>query len=494
MVRYLLQVPSGGDTDGAVISRFYTTGTISYCDVIYNQANGGELTLTGFTGAGATLFTTGAAITAINGLLLEVSVELQVSGGNITYQLAALKAGGTTYYATGSGTLTSASMGLPFVIYMNNSGSLTSTAFGHVQVYSTYSSLLNDAAALAAHAGETAAARINRLGTEQGISTNVIDAGASDTTILMGPQLPEKLITLLQECEDADRGLIYEPRGSFGIEYRTRASLYSQTPAYSLSYPGGQVAQPLAPTEDDQLTRNDVTVSRTSGSSFEDTLTSGPLSIQDPPNGVGQYSFSLTANVLDDGLLPDLASWILWVGTQSDLRYPTIAVDLFRSEMLYEFNGIVSADLGDFMQVVSPPFWLPPGPISQLVYGYTETLAQFTWTIVSNCVPEIPYEVGVANTSRTDTDGSILHTGIGTTSTSFSVDTPVPSAVWVDSSGHAGEFPFDIVIDGERMVVTAISGTTTPQVFTVTRGVDGVTTAHNAGAMVNVYRPAVTGM
>ena len=43
VLRFLLNVASGGDTDGAVVARMYTTGTITYCDVVYNAASGGTL-------------------------------------------------------------------------------------------------------------------------------------------------------------------------------------------------------------------------------------------------------------------------------------------------------------------------------------------------------------------------------------------------------------------------------------------------------------------
>ncbi len=57
------------------------------------------------------------------------------------------------------------------------------------------------------------------------------------------------------------------------------------------------------------------------------------------------------------------------------------------------------------------------------------------------------------------------------------------------ASGHlwttsAAQFPFDIIVGGERMTVTAISGASSPQTFTVTRSVNGVQKSHLAGVAV----------
>jgi hypothetical protein len=44
------------------------------------------------------------------------------------------------------------------------------------------------------------------------------------------------------------------------------------------------------------------------------------------------------------------------------------------------------------------------------------------------------------------------------------------------------------------MTVSAISGASSPQTFTVTRSVNGIVKAHAAGATVLVYRPLVAAL
>jgi hypothetical protein len=59
--------------------------------------------------------------------------------------------------------------------------------------------------------------------------------------------------------------------------------------------------------DDDQATRNDITAVRKNGSSYRLVATSGPLSVQAPPLGVGRYDDSVTVNVQTDDQLQDQA-------------------------------------------------------------------------------------------------------------------------------------------------------------------------------------------
>lgn len=53
------------------------------------------------------------------------------------------------------------------------------------------------------------------------------------------------------------------------------------------------------------------------------------------------------------------------------------------------------------------------------------------------------------------------------------------------------DFPFDIVVGGERMTVTAVSGSTSPQSFTVARGVNNVAKGQSTGTDVRLWQPAI---
>jgi hypothetical protein len=59
---------------------------------------------------------------------------------------------------------------------------------------------------------------------------------------------------------------------------------------------------------------------------------------------------------------------------------------------------------------------------------------------------------------------------------------------------NAADFPFDIQAHplgalgrGERITVTDITGTTSPQTFTVTRSVNGVVMSHDEGEVIALF-------
>ncbi|WP_158896169.1 hypothetical protein [Amycolatopsis anabasis] len=112
-----------------------------------------------------------------------------------------------------------------------------------------------------------------------------------------------------------------EQRDFVALRYRTRASLYNQAPT-ALDYAAGHISEPFEPEDDDQLTANDVHVTREGGSSYRAVEETGALSVQPPPDGVGRYEKdNLTINMDADGQLTDHANWRLHLGTVDEARY-----------------------------------------------------------------------------------------------------------------------------------------------------------------------------
>lgn len=80
-----------------------------------------------------------------------------------------------------------------------------------------------------------------------------------------------------------------------------------------------------------------------------------------------------------------------------------------------------------------------------------------------------------------------LSSNINASVTSMSVATSVPGTVFTTAGG---DLPIDIVMGTEQMRVTAVTGAT-PQVFTITRGVNGTTaTTHTAGELLELVTVA----
>lgn len=438
------------------------------------------------------LLDTGLKPFGVHGRPMAVSVDLAQSGANIawTFQYLLIDAIEPTAF---TGTVTAASVGTVGAIIMNPSGELSPTACGQITIQYATNDLLAWASPMDGWQGETAANRFLRLCAQQGIASQVI--GDPDDSVMMGVQPSDTFVNLIQDCETADMGLVFEPRTFLGLSYRTRVSMLSQTPVADLNYAAFTLPDDpmLTPDYDDQYTSNDVLVSRTGGSSLEVTLQNGRMSVQPPPLGVGQYASSVEINLADDGQLADIAGWLLWRSTVDEYRFPTVAV-----RMEYEsiantalFTGVSAVDIGDFIQISKPPSWLVSDNIKQVNYGSSETIKPRSWVLAWNAVPESPYEIAVSDVAawRSDTTGSTLVTGITSTGTTLSVATTLAGAPLWDTVG--ADDPFDIVLNGERMTVTAITGTSSPQSFTVTRSVNGVAKAHIAGEAVALFNPPV---
>jgi hypothetical protein len=58
----------------------------------------------------------------------------------------------------------------------------------------------------------------------------------------------------------------------------------------------------------------------------------------------------------------------------------------------------------------------------------------------------------------------------------------------------AAEFPFGVTAGGEVMLVRAITGTTSPQTFTVLRAINGVTKSHPPGEQISLATPAIVAL
>jgi hypothetical protein len=395
IVRFLLHVPAGGDTNSSIVAQYKTSGKVATCIVTYTTATGGSLVLTGKDAGGGLLFTS-VAITGVNGIAGMVSMELG-PGTTISYNLSFLNIAANTVSQAAGTASASGAVGVVTEADVNPGAALTGTAAGGVVVqYSleTLGILMNDPFAGVGPAngwdGERAGRRFIRLCAEEGIQSGTL--GDVSATAQMGPQPDDKLLNVLQQCEDLDGGLLSESPIFFGLEYRCYSDLLNQVPAVTADYSLAHLSAPFSPTEDDQLTRNIVTVSRVNGSSATARLDTGALSTLDPPDGVGQYTYSIAVNAHADSQLQGVANRILGLGTVDEYRYPQVNFQLSRPEVAELFGSLTLLKAGDHLRILNPPSFLGISTIDLLVYGFTITLSAFQFDIGLNCVPESPFE------------------------------------------------------------------------------------------------------
>lgn len=425
-----------------------------------------------------------------DGAMHTCRLQITTSGGNSTYRLyidgVQVATGNNTGYVM---------QGLSvFRLFYSRAVNQTYVNVGHLTVWANSNaanlpSAADVAAAAFGYAGDTAADRMIRVAADGGIPLVIV--GDPADTMPMGTLNSEPRLAQIRDAEATDLGILHEARDSSALLYRTRRSMIGQDPTLTLAFDGGQVMEPLQPLDDDQLTRNDVTAKRRNGGEVRQTLTTGRMSIQDPPNGVGLYDDEVQVNVQTDALLVGIASWLVNAGTVDRARYPSVPVELSAPDMdAGTIAQVYATDVGDLMRITGAAGIGEYDDMDLIVVGYTETIGQVMqngrrkslFTFV--CRPAEMYKAARWGQFRWDTGGTTLTAAVTSTATAMSLTTAPGKTLWTTAPAA---FPFDLWVDGERVTVTAITGAASPQTATVVRSVNGVVKAQPAGATVRLF-------
>jgi hypothetical protein len=414
-----------------LLFRLHSSGSVAQWDV-YSRTTGG-LRLIALDRDGNTVEDQvgGAVFTGRSAML---SLLVQQVGADIDWALGGFRDGETSQHLV-TGTITGETYGRFTRLFIGSTNDMEGTTFGHPAILNgdggtliwnvVFESLL-------AHAGETGIDRLVRLSADEGLPA-VRTFGPSSKTEIMGPQRMLTLVELFQEVPTADLGLFGDRPDAVGVQHRSRADLYSQTPALTLDYRHGIIAEPFTPVDDDQATRNDIEVRRVRGSSFTAVQETGPLSVQTPPEGVGRYDVSQELNIFSDSRLSEQAFWRLHLGTVDEQRFPKLRLNLRNVRAAQIEDDILSVREGDIIQIDNPPDWLPGGPYLLFVEGINDEKTAATHFIEFNCSPGSAWTVGavVADTdvvapdapSRADTAGSQLAATVTATAQTLSLAT-----------------------------------------------------------------------
>jgi len=396
------------------------------------------------------------------------------SGGNTDFLFSFNSPGGTTTY-TDTEAFNIAGNPTSIVFVPFDSSSTNKITIAHVAVYPitlfdgspTLIDLVEDA--MDGHAGETSGERFVRLCTEEGVSHGMI--GYDVWTPPMGGQSRKTFWQLILEAHEVTQGTLFEALGSSGIVVRTNRSMQNQDAALTLDYSNEEVAFPFSAIPDDQGLLNDVTAKRPLGAEFRQEQISGPLNVSDPgtdPNAAGRYDAGPTVNVQTDTELGDAAGWRVHLGTATDPRFPTLTVNLAAEAIVAGGKAIQALDtgIGDVVAVTDMQDAFIFDDLRLIAQGYTEIFdTAYRHDIIFNTTPASPWdavELDDTTFGLIDSGTTTLSEDLTTTETDVTVAVSDSADLWDDT-----DQPFDIIIGGERMTVTAISGATSPQTFTV---------------------------
>ena len=180
------------------------------------------------------------------------------------------------------------------------------------------------------------------------------------------------------------------------------------------------------------------------------------------------------------------------------MRFPTVTVNLRRNNSLTASIVAITDIIGSRIKITNLPDVVSFDDVDLIIEGYTEQISQKNWIITFNCAPYAPYLVAIVedpaaatDTPRIGSGTAVLASNINTTDTSLSVTTGT-GGLWTTAGA---DFSLDINIEGERIRLSAISGSSSPQTFTASaRSVNGVVKSHLAGARIEPWQTATIGM
>lgn len=373
------------------------------------------------------------------------------------------------------------------------STALTGLAIGHVVAQDFPGSLESTAVPKAAaygYVGETAFHRISRLLSEAGIAQTVLSPLNSQA---MGAQLPGTTYRLLREAEDVDGGDLFDGRDGkvvfLPVERKYNASV-SLTIAYGTEE-DLDVGSNITPGDADRDTYNIATVTGPDGTTATYEEPDGPKG-SDTTTGIGARAVSASRNVYLSSQLLEHAGAIVRRGTTLHPSY-VLTLDLYANPDL--FADWLDCDVGSRIVITDPPAEdFGPDDLDLIIVGEKPSLDAATGMVTVYCEPFEPYRV--QQLTNTPPDDDLLDGWLIPDSCSLAADVTSTATSWsvnIDPlmTTSADDFPCRVSVDGEEVWVTACSGASSPQTWTVTRSVNGVVKAHDADAEIVLLDPLV---
>jgi hypothetical protein len=491
-VRFLAKVPTGGVSAETALVQFTVAGSAHKWRLMIDTS--GNLRLYCYSATDATLLDSGLLGFAALDQALRYSVSLTQDGADVDWTVSTYTPGAASSSYV-SNTLSSQTIGRCTYAGPVPYAGVTGGVFGHLGVQAANTGAGDELLApLNAHRDETAWERVERLAGEELISRTAgeesMRVGGNDCQP-MGFQRVAELVELMRQAAAADTGLLYEPRDRDGLAFRSGAALRSQFPRAELTW-AENLLRPFLPKPADRRIRNKVKVTRIDGASATSEVTSGPLSTQHFPDGVGIFDEEQKHCLASDSQPRHLAGWATHIGTVREAPWPKIGIDLAHPVLLADLDltrDVLDLDLGDRLLIVDPPGWLVADDVDQLVVGYTEKITATKYEIIFNCMAARPHRQVVYDHPefRYSGDGTVTAETLDTTETGVDVTAPGGLA-WTHDDGD-----FDLDCEGERMTVTAITGTAPSYTFTVVRSVNGVVANHASGVSIDLAEPSFWG-
>lgn len=463
-VRFMLHLPAGGQPDVSILLRWYTDHpSAKLWQLVYRTT--GDLQLQAWNSESAFVYQTSALNFNLDGSTRRISIELVNNGADVDWLISEFDLSGS-----GSGTFSiGTAPGLQVSTVKRvwaNLNFLDTPAWGHITVQDQITDLFDLYAEANAFDRDFLVRRMERLFNDNGAEFTFESADIDN--FRMGPQRPNRLDTLVEECVTLDSGgVLYDGRTYAGLNYRDRTALYNQEPWITLSYQDSQLSPPWSPLIDDRDVRNKITVKRDGGSEATYEQETGPKGTQRPGRGgVGTYPITVTVNKFDDTDLQQIAAFRVAQGTTVEPRFPAAVLNLARAELQATpeiARRLLDLRPGRVFEVEGAAAVYQHDSALQMVAGYTMRVTQFQVVYELNGVPATPFDVFVPEDpqrGRIDSASSSLFEALDDNDTEFEIEvTPDDRGrcdLWTTDPAM---WPIPLMLAGERMTATEIIST-----------------------------------
>ena len=514
-MRCLIDVPSAGSNDGAVILGLITTGDPGFWELRYIKGGGinvrawrnfsslvldspSILLVPGPYGPSPATNPPGGMV-GIDGRRGQLGLTLTKSGGNIDWVVDFIEQGANVGYVFGPGsggaTVAGASVGKARRVQTCTDGGHVDVTLGHVVVRKDARDTAAHIQHLNAWSGENVGQRLLRLTTENVMWYVQYDGTVYNVAVTdyMGPQPSGTLLDLLRSCETCDQGILWDGVNP-GVSYTTKRYRESRAPKLTLNAAAGEVAAGFVPIHDDAYRVNRAVAQRRKGSNavYEDQT--GPLGW----GIVGRYEDSLTTDVIADSALIQYAAWMVHQGTCEGYRYPQLGLNLTRHpELLDEWLTIIPGDRVDVANLATVTGTAPVEPVALAVEGFSQTITSHTWDVIMNTslyrrwsVAQVCSETGDTREfgARVDTNGSTM--AALTAAGQATLDVIVSAGpLWTT---QADDYPLLLDVGAVSVRATActaggVAGNASRQSFTI----DPMPVTRPAGTAVQLWNPPV---
>jgi hypothetical protein len=250
---------------------------------------------------------------------------------------------------------------------------------------------------------------------------------------------------------------------------------------------------PIRPATDDLNAANDVTAKGRNGATRRATRDTGPMNTADPlddPEGIGRQEQPIDANPVDGDRLADIAGWALHLGTWPGARYRSVTVDLNANpDLVADVQAMLP---GDIITIDD----LDADQVELMAMGATDVVGSHTRRVTFNCRPAGPFRVPAVDVT------GYMRVGSSTSTLAADFDAGTDTSMSVAVTGVLWDTtlaPFHVRVGGVVLNVTAISGASSPQTFTVdaapVNGVERLISASGPAALtrVNIADPVFIG-